>query len=161
MKAVEPGPTRICSIRAHPILGVMLETFNGDCGFFGLNECYTLFVTWDHFDPKHFAVKIGNVCNNIALLELSQKYPPICSAEMIADQSQITEDEGLGQWFPTFFVLGPFIFFGRHGGHKVKHFTFPPLLSPPLQQLGDMGSVVSSSSVSSPSGVWGPADNVF
>ena len=103
----------------------------GRVAFFGSNECYTLFVTWDHFDPKHFAVKIGNVCNNIALLELSQKYPPICSAEMIADQSQITEDEGLGQWFPTFFVLGSFIFLEDMGATRlnISH-SFPFYLFP-------------------------------
>ena len=46
--------------------------------FSGLNECYTLFVTWGHFDPKHFAIKIGNVCNNIAWLscpKVSSKLP--------------------------------------------------------------------------------------
>ena len=41
-----------------------------------MNAIY-LFVTWGHFDPKHFTTKIGNVCNNIALLELSQSIPKL------------------------------------------------------------------------------------
>ena len=54
------------------------------------------------------------------------------------------------QWFPTFFVLGPFIIFGGHGGHKVN-FCYIPLPSSPLfsNSLGGLGSAVSY-----PSWVW-------
>ena len=72
----------------------------------------------------------------------------------------------VGQWFPTFFVWRAIYFLWRALRATRLIFCIPsPLLppfsshhSPPVQQLGVLGSAVNS-----PSGVWGgaPADNAF
>ena len=72
----------------------------------------------------------------------------------------------LDQWFPTFFVQGPIIYFWRAWGPQSQFFTFPPFLSPllpsPLTARG-LGERCKLPQQRSSSGVWGgaPADNAF
>ena len=64
---------------------------------------------------------------------------------------------GLDQWFPTFFVQGPSIYFWRAWGATKSifyiHLPSYPLFSLPLQQLGGLGSTVSSPAALSQQGL--------